>query len=150
MNWYSDALLHPQLLHCVSNGHAGWFPAFSHFCATSLPVGPGLLCKLMKLSGSDHYSGPSHFCTTYWIPERRRRLLDWKRRMTLSRADKKEVCETWSPSRIACCERRARNPKILLHDGWEVLAESRRTLHINYFLIKGKKGPEVTTRSTDF
>ncbi len=41
----------------------------------------------------------------------RRRLLDWMCRTTLSWADKKEVCETWSPSRIACCDTKMRNPK---------------------------------------
>lgn len=83
-------------------------------CAVGLPGGPGLLCKMMMPSGSGHYSAPSPCCTTYWSPVMRRRLLDWMCRTTSSWADKKEVCETWSPSRIVCCE--MRNPNILLHD----------------------------------
>lgn len=68
-------------------------------CAGSLPVGPGLFCKLTMPSGSGHCSAPAPYCTTYcWRQETRRRLLDWVCRTTLSWTDKREVCETWSPS----------------------------------------------------
>lgn len=80
-------------------------------CAVNLPVVPNLPCKLKMPSGSGHYSAMSPYCTTCWSPETRRRPLDWMCRMTSSWADKKEVCETWSPWRIACGDRRMTNPK---------------------------------------
>ena len=91
--------------------------AFPRISSTrvGLPGGPGLLCKMTTPSGSGHYSALSPCCTTYWSPAMRRRLLGWMCRTTSSWADKKEVCETWSPSRIACSDTRRRNPKILLH-----------------------------------
>lgn len=43
----------------------------------------------------------------------RRRPLDWMCRMTLSWADKKEVCETWSPSRISCCDQDEKSKDVI-------------------------------------
>lgn len=84
-------------------------------CAVGLPVGPGLLCKKMMMmmmmsSGSGHYSALVPYCTAYWSPVTRRKALDWMYRTASSWADKTEVCETWSPSWIVCCETRMRNP----------------------------------------
>lgn len=119
---------------------ASRLPHFGHFCElksgvfpVSPPVGPNLLCKPMMPLGNGHYSATSPGWATYWSSLMRRRLLDWMCKMTLSWADRKGVCETWSPSRIAYRDTKMRRFRCSDRNQGELKS-------INYSTTNGKTG----------